>query len=300
LSNTPLQQDDAKEQPKQQKADFLLTYIKQVSPNILTFVQDKLVQGMQSIKDKLSTLGRSLRRKLSELTLSQWMYTIAFVLLLNNMDKDITQDPALMWVGLIAGVGLSRELWHVFNRIWQHMLGKGFILVLYAATANFALAVSALKINAIAGIEPSPFIFTLGFTTLIMLPFWLLVASIIFFSVALIAGNLWLIISILLRLVRVRVKVHWEDQSFVFITMLLRLLLIPYVIMSIIFMAIPYAEQIELFDHPIAMLKQAKQEDKPTVQALDPETVSEVMSDAESESTLNVIINSDSVTLFDH
>jgi hypothetical protein len=116
----------------------------------------------------------------------------------------------------------------------------------------------------------------------------------------LIAGNLRLIISILLRLVRVRVKVHWEDQSFVFITMLLRLLLIPYVIMSIIFMAIPYAEQIELFDHPIAMLKQAKQEDKPTVQALDPETVSEVMSDAESESTLNVIINSDSVTLFDH
>ena len=52
------------------------------------------------------------------------------------------------------------------------MLGKGLILVLYAATANFALAISAIEINIITGIEPGPFVFTLGFATLIMLPFW--------------------------------------------------------------------------------------------------------------------------------
>ena len=189
------------------------------------------------------------------------MYFLAFLLLLVRADQDIQQDSGLLWVGAIAGVGLVRELWHVFNRIWEHMLGKGLILVLYAATANFALAISAIEINIITGIEPGPFVFTLGFATLIMLPFWLLMSSIMFFSVALVAGNLWLVVGILLRLVRIKVRVHWEDKVFVVITMIMRLVLIPYVIMSIFFMAVPYAEQIELLAHPITMIKAGSSKD---------------------------------------
>lgn len=210
----------------------------------------------------IPSIHNNIRNKFSQLTLSQWMYLLAFSLLLLQMGEDIHHESELIWVGAIAGVGLIRELWHVFNRIWEHMLGKALILVLYAATANFALAISALKINVITGIEPGPFIFTLGFATLIMLPFWLLVSSIIFFSAALVVGNLWLVIGLLLRLVRVKVKVHWEDKVFVFITMIMRLILIPYVIMSIFFMAVPYAKQIELFDQPIALLEQASAENK--------------------------------------
>tara|TARA_R110002153_G_scaffold46985_4_gene132778 strand:+ start:5020 stop:6078 length:1059 start_codon:yes stop_codon:yes gene_type:complete len=211
----------------------------------------------------------TLREKFSQLTLSQWMYLLAFLLLLVHADQDIEQDSELWWVGAIAGVGLIRELWHVFNRIWEHTLGKGLILVLYAATANFALAISALKINVITGIEPGPFVFTLGFATLIMLPFWLLMSSIMFFSVALIAGNLWLVIGVLLRPFGVKVKIHWEDKTFVIITMILRLVLIPYVIMSIFFMAVPYAQQIELFAQPIAMFKKASSQEINEKQQID-------------------------------
>jgi hypothetical protein len=209
-----------------------------------------------------------LRKKFSQLTISQWMYLIAFLLVLIHSEQGTGQDYELLWVGAIAGVGLVRELWHVFNRIWEHMLGKALILVLYAATANFALAISALKINIITGIEPGPFIFTLGFATLIMLPFWLLMSSIMFFSVALVAGNLWLVIGLLLRLVRIKVKVHWEDKVFVIITMIMRLVLIPYVITSIFFMAVPYAKQIELFEQPIALFKQSVADNKDETDAL--------------------------------
>lgn len=209
-----------------------------------------------------------LRKKFSQLTLSQWMYLIAFLLVLIHSEQGTGQDYELLWVGAIAGVGLVRELWHVFNRIWEHMLGKALILVMYAATANFALAISALKINIITGIEPGPFIFTLGFATLIMLPFWLLMSSIMFFSVALVAGNLWLVIGLLLRLVRIKVKVHWEDKVFVIITMIMRLVLIPYVITSIFFMAVPYAKQIELFEQPIALFKQSVADNKDETDAL--------------------------------
>jgi hypothetical protein len=229
----------------------------------------------------------SLRHKFSQLTLSQWMYFLAFLLLLVRADQDIQQDSGLLWVGAIAGVGLVRELWHVFNRIWEHMLGKGLILVLYAATANFALAISALEINIITGIEPGPFVFTLGFATLIMLPFWLLMSSIMFFSVALVAGNLWLVVGILLRLVRMKVRVHWEDKVFVVITMIMRLVLIPYVIMSIFFMAVPYAEQIELLAHPITMIKAGSSKDNIAKEELNDKIV---QSESESENvtiTLN-------------
>ena len=201
----------------------------------------------------------SLRSQFSELTLSQWLYLAALVLLIFNADQALKQNSELWWVGIIAGVGLIRELWQMFNRIWESRLGKGLILVLYAATANFALAVSALKINVITGIEPIPFVFTLGFATLIMLPFWILISSIIFFSVALIAGNIWLVIGLLLRLIKIKVKIHWEDKSFVFITMLLRIVLIPYVIATIFFISVPYAKQIELFEKPIEMFQKETQ-----------------------------------------
>jgi hypothetical protein len=257
LSNNQLQQTKEVGSPDMKEANFLMNYFKQVVPKLGLFIQITGAQWTLFIKSKLSKLNLSIRRKLSELTLSQWMYLIAFALVLVHSEKDIEQDYELLWVGAIAGIGLIRELWHVFNRIWEHMLGKAFILVLYAATANFALAISALKINVITGIEPGPFIFTLGFTTLIMLPFWLLMSSILFFSVALIAGGLWSIIGILLRPLGVKVKIHWEDKSFVLMTMIMRLVLIPFVIGSMLFMAVPYAKQIELFAKPIALIKQA-------------------------------------------
>jgi hypothetical protein len=225
----------------------------------------------------IPSVRNNIRIKFSQLTLSQRMYLFAFSVLFLQMGEDIKHESELIWVGVIAGVGVVRELWHVFNRIWEHMLGKALILVLYAATANFALAISALKINVITGIEPGPFIFTLGFTTLIMLPFWLLVSSIMFFSIALVAGNLWLIIGLLLRLIRVKVKVHWEDKVFVFITMIMRLVLIPYVIMSIFFMVVPYAEQIELFAQPIALLKNANAENNVEVEELSDKTQIDVI-----------------------
>jgi hypothetical protein len=262
LSNSQLQQSKSEESPGEQGASFLLTYFKQVVPKLGLFLLNTGARWNLSIKNKLSQLNQSIRRKSSELTLSQWMYLIAFVLVLMHSEQDIEQDYELLWVGAIAGVGLVRELWHVFNRIWEHMLGKALILVLYAATANFALAISALKINVITGIEPGPFIFTLGFTTLIMLPFWLLMSSIIFFSVALIAGGIWSIIGILLRPLGVKVKIHWEDKSFVFITMIIRLVLIPFVIGSILFMAVPYAKQIELFAQSIAFIQKATADNK--------------------------------------
>jgi hypothetical protein len=213
------------------------------------------------------------REKVANLNVSQWFYFAALILLINNLGEELEDDAALVWVGIIAGIGLARELWHIFNRLWENMLGKALIFVLYAATANIAIAVAALKVNEITGIEPTPFVFTIGFTTLLMLPFWLMVTSIVFFSVTLLATNLWLIISLFLRLVRVKVKVHWEDKSFVFLTMLLRVILIPIVLGTIAHSAAMFADQIRVFDNPITnfgskIARLSQQNDEPPRQEI--------------------------------
>lgn len=221
---------------------------------IVATLRNKLIDRVSSLLNKLKgRIKPRFREKMSTLTISQWFYFAAFICLLSFVDDIDEKDNGLYLVGILAGIGMLREFLHLFHQVWQKILGKGFILVLYAGTANFALAVSAIKINAIAGIEPSPFIFTLGFTTLIMLPFWLTVATVAFFSIALICVNLWILISILLRIVRIKIKVHWEDRSFVFFTMFLRLILIPMVIMTLGLMIKPYAEQIELFNGAAVM-----------------------------------------------
>ncbi|MEW9797419.1 hypothetical protein [Alteromonas sp. CYL-A6] len=198
---------------------------------------------------------RTWRERFAQLTFSQWTYFAAFILLLFNNEQGDWESSGIVWVGLIAGIGLSREIWHLFHRMWHTMLGKGVFLVLYAATANFALAMAAMKVNIISGIEPAPLKFTLGFTTLVMLPMWIFVASIVLACVMLMAGNLWLLVAGLLRIIRIRVPVHWEDRSFAIISMFLRIVLLPVVISALYLVFKPYVEQVYTLDIPIEIIQ---------------------------------------------
>jgi hypothetical protein len=198
---------------------------------------------------------KRLRFEFSQLTFSQLCYFVAIILFFTIVEEDdFGESKNTAWVGLIAGIGLMRELWSLFHRIWQKTLGKGVLLVLYAATANFALAISALKINNIAGVEPTPFIFTLGFTTLTMLPFWIIMASLIFFAIALVVQTTWLVVGLLLRIVRIKIRMHWEDEGFAVLTIIFRLILTPVVIVALTQTARPYLDQfnfmtsLDLFD----------------------------------------------------
>ena len=199
----------------------------------------------------------TLREKLHTLTISQWFYLAAAMALLMTYDTRGPFENVAPVAVVLAGIGLSREMWHLFHAIWSKTLGKGVLLVLYAGTANVVIAVSALKINTIAGIEPTPFIFTLGFTTLLLLPLWLLIATVLFFLLALVIANMWLICSAMLRLVGVKLPVHWEDTSFVAITMVLRIFLIVMFVAGLGNLIEPYARQLDVFEQPVAVINNA-------------------------------------------
>lgn len=203
------------------------------------------------LRNKLRAKRSGLLEKFSKLTFSQWMYLLAFFSLFFTAETDSESLDSFMTAGIIAGIGLIRELWQLFMRIWAHTAGKGLLFVLYAATANFALAVSALKINSISGVEPTVFIFTMGFATLLMLPFWLIVASMVFLGTALMLASTWFFITLLLRLIKIKLPMHWEDQSFAVLTLILRIILIPALLFALANMINPYIEQMDMFDDPV-------------------------------------------------
>ncbi|MCP3429683.1 hypothetical protein [Opacimonas viscosa] len=169
---------------------------------------------------------------------SQWCYFIAFSLMMYAGFFSVENWDSV--IAVIAFVGLVRELLNIFHKVWETTLGKSVTLIMYASTANLALAFAAMKINLITGVEPMPFVFTLGFTTLILMPFWIALSSVVMFSFGLILANLWLLIRLPLKLFGIQLKVHWEDKKHALLTMFMRIILIPFVLFNMLSIMAPY------------------------------------------------------------
>lgn len=203
-----------------------------------------LLKALQSVQQKIrSRIDAISAWKLSvwakQYNPSQWCYFIAGLLFIFAIMGEEGNGYGLL-AGWVAFFGLGRELLHLFQRIWDTTLGKGAILILYASTANIALAYAAMKINLISGVEPTPFVFTLGFTTLVLMPFWITLSTVMVFLVFLILVNLWLLVRLPLKLIGFDIQLHWEDKKRAVLTMFLRIALIPLALIAILEAATPY------------------------------------------------------------
>ncbi len=183
---------------------------------------------------------------------SQGCYFVAGLLVAWNFIY--AQEPSYILAGWVAFIGLVRELLHLFQHIWDNLIGKTVILILYASTANIAIAYAAMQINSITGIEPTPFVFALGFTALVLLPVWVTLSTIIVFSFFLIAVNLWLLVRLPLKMIGFNVQLHWEDKKNAVLTMLLRIFLIPFAVTSVLTFTYPYFA--DFVDEPLGIENQ--------------------------------------------
>ena len=174
----------------------------------------------------------------SQYTASQLCYFAAFACFIYSLFQ--AEGNYIFLAATIAMVGFVREIINIFHKIWATTLGKSFILISYASTANLALAFAAMKINVITTIEPMPFVFTLGFTTLVLMPIWITLISVVLFLTALIFANFWLLIRLPLLWLGFHLELHWEDKKNAVLTMLIRIIMIPVVIGSLITISLPY------------------------------------------------------------
>lgn len=199
--------------------------------------------------DKLKRWRQSWGDRWSRLHTNQVIYVIALVLFI-TVDVDLDKPTGALWfIGFLAIFAMARELWAIFVKVWESTFGRLVLLVLYAAIANFALALASQKINTVIGADPTQLYHTQGVATLLMLPLWLMIMSVV--AMVCIFGVLQFLrlfkgILVFLRIIgRKSVPTEAFPKTFVIV----RLILLVPVIATMANSVAWYGQQLNLSQH---------------------------------------------------
>jgi len=169
---------------------------------------------------------------------NQKIYLLAVILGVSQDQAMVTEtifDPStgILIVGSIAMIGMLRELLDIFTRVWQTLLGKSFIFIVYVIIGNFTLAVAARKVNYITGVDPHSLIYAQGFTTVLVLPLWLLLLTSMSLILLFTLGNLWFLFLKLINLLRLHPINARARERFSVLFIFIRLLLISPIMVTL-------------------------------------------------------------------
>ena len=133
----------------------------------------------KTLADQIREFRSAMGSRWELLQTNQVIYMLALVLFI-FLDTDLGEPNAGLWlIGLLAFFSMSRELWSIFIKVWESTLGRLVLIVLYASIANFTLAMAAQKVNQVIGVDPTYLFHTQGLTTLLILPMWLMIVSVV-------------------------------------------------------------------------------------------------------------------------
>ncbi|MFQ3207702.1 MAG: hypothetical protein ACI9IT_001862 [Glaciecola sp.] len=137
-----------------------------------------------------------------------------------------------------------------FLKVWKSTFGRLILLVLYAAIANFTLAVAAQKVNIIITADPTQLYHTLGVITLLALPLWLMVVSVVGMIVIFGLMQILRLIRGLLILIRIVPSIATPKEAFPKTFIIVRLILLVPVSMTVFNSLSWYGEQLNLPQTP--------------------------------------------------
>ena len=212
--------------------------------------QDAEFPVRQTLVGKIKGWRKRLGRRWAQLHTNQIIYIIALFLLF-VVDGDLEDPDTTLWyVGVLAFFGMARELWAIFIKVWESTFGRLVLLVIYAAIANFTLAVAAQKVNTVISADPTQLYHTLGVTTLLVLPLWLMVFSVV--GMIAIFGLMQILrlfrgLLVLMRIIGRKVQ---PKEAFPKTFIIVRLILLAPVSVTMVTLLDWYSEQLNLPDSP--------------------------------------------------
>lgn len=200
----------------------------------------------QTLIGKLKQWRSGLGERWAQLHANQIIYALALFLFV-FADGDIEEQNSTMWlIGLFAFFGMARELWAIFIKVWESTFGRLVLLVLYAAIANFTLAVASQKVNIVINADPTQLYHTLGVTTLLILPLWLMIVSVVAMIVIFGLLQILRLMRGLLVLMRIIGKKAKPKEAFPKTFSVVRLILLAPVSMTMITSLGWYGDQLNL------------------------------------------------------
>lgn len=195
---------------------------------------------------KIKRWRTGLGERWAQLHTNQVIYLVALFLFF-VVEGDLTEPNASIWiVGILAFIGMARELGAIFIKVWESTFGRLILLVLYAAIANFTIAVASQKVNIVINADPTQLYHTLGVTTLLILPLWLMIVSVV--AMVMIFGLMQILrlIKGLFVLIRIIGRKTTVKEAFPKTFIVVRLILLVPVSMTMLNSLVWYGEQLNL------------------------------------------------------
>jgi hypothetical protein len=208
--------------------------------------QDAEFPAKQTLVGKIKHWRLGLGERWAKLHTNQIIYLVALFFFI-VVGGDMNAPNTMMWfVGILAFFGMARELWAIFLKVWESTFGRLILLVLYAAIANFTLAVAAQKVNIIITADPTQLYHTLGVTTLLVLPLWLMVVSVVGMIIIFGLMQILRLMRGLLVLIRIIARTAKPKEAFPKTFIIVRLILLMPVSMTVFNSLNWYGEQLNL------------------------------------------------------
>jgi hypothetical protein len=101
---------------------------------------------------------------------------------------------AFIVAGLLLTCAVASDILIIYKKVWETNIGKGFVLVLYAAATNFAYALSTQVVNEILTFESSKLIYSINLVAVMLLPLFVLAFTYLAFAVIFIFGQFYMLI----------------------------------------------------------------------------------------------------------
>lgn len=217
---------------------------------ISTNVIGKTKQKISNARNKFKAWRLRFRERLSLLHPNQVIYLIALAIYLLS-DGDLDEENFDLWlVGLLAFFGMARELWAIFIKVWESTLGRLILFVLYAALANYTLAMASQKVNEVIGADPTYLYHTQGLVTFLLLPLWILSVSVAGMALTFGFLQVFRLFGGVLVFLRLRRKRKNTKEVFPKTFIIIRLILVVPVVLTLSYSLSWYGEQLNLSSTP--------------------------------------------------
>lgn len=157
--------------------------------------------NFSDIRERLESNLEKFEGICEKLNRSQRFYVVGLVFGMLSAFWYITPFQGLFrttfWIsGVFFTCALISDLLAIYQKVWGAVIGKGFLLLVYAASTNLAYAAAARIINELVKFDTSTLTYTVNFVAVLLAPLLIFFGTCAALVVVLVLGQFYLMITL--------------------------------------------------------------------------------------------------------
>lgn len=174
------------------------------------------------INTKFGRVTIPIKKVWRDLNIPQKLYVTAILVWLCTFILPFNDTFAKLIIYSIVSIAVMQEAFPILLKIWHSIIGKAFVLFLYAVVTVFALASASSLVNKVAGVSADALPYSHNFAIILTLPSWLLLTTALVFVILQLITPFYLILLLVLKPFGIKRLWHSQDYQYVFTTAVIR------------------------------------------------------------------------------